>query len=454
MGQHHDALTRIGERLRSAQDEAPLDHPLDRDAGRERLLLAAARRRSADQSARAAASPRRWWLGASAGVAAAAAVAVTLLLTRPSGSLTFQVGDHFGGGEAGAVGAWLAAPPGQSLPLRFSDGTAIELRPEARARVARSDADGAEIVLERGHAHAEVVHRDKSRWDVDVGPFEVRVTGTRFDVSWDPVTEVFELVLEEGSVRIAGPLLGEGRPVVAGETVRVSVKEERLEITAGGRPRRSAAATATSEPQPGDPPAAASPAAPAPDAPAPVAANEGAPIDLDQIAPDPSAVANTAPARPRVRWRELAVAGRYDEALAAAEKLGFDDVCTIASAADLMLLGDTARLARNGARGSQALLALRERFPRDPRAAMAAFVQGKIAFDQRGAYGDAARWFEVYLREQPAGPVAREAAGRLIEARVKAGNASGARTAASQYLRAYPLGPHAELARRLLAASP
>ena len=118
----------------------------------------------------------------------------------------------------------------------------------------------------------------------------------------------------------------------------------------------------------------------------------------------------------RVRWRELAVAGRYDEALTEAEKLGFDRVCSTASAADLMLLGDTARLARNGARGSQALLALRERFPRDQRAAMAAFVQGKIAFDQKGAYGDAARWFEVYLREQPAGPVAREAAGRLIEA--------------------------------------
>jgi ferric-dicitrate binding protein FerR (iron transport regulator) len=447
VGQHHDALTRIGERLRASQDEAL--PPLDGDAGRERLLLAAARQKSAERSASASASPRRWWLGASAAVAAAAAVALTLLFTRPSGSLTFQVA----GQEAGVVGAWLAAPPGKSLPLRFSDGTAIELRPEARARVARSDADGAEIVLERGRAHAEVVHRDKSRWDVDVGPFEVRVTGTRFDVSWDPVTEIFELVLEEGSVRIAGPLLGEGRPVVAGETVRVSVKEERLEITAGGRPPRTAAAATAGEAQAGDP--AAPPAAAAQNAPAPVAANEGAPIDLDQVAPDPAAAGSAAPAaRPRVRWRELAVAGRYEEALAEAEKVGFDRVCSTASAADLMILGDTARLARNGARGSQALLALRERFPRDQRAAMAAFVQGKIAFDQKGAYGDAARWFEIYLREQPAGPVAREAAGRLIEARVKAGNASGARTAASQYLRAYPLGPHAELARRLLAAGP
>ena len=45
---------------------------------------------------------------------------------------------------------------------------------------------------------------------------------------------------------------------------------------------------------------------------------------------------------------------------------------------------------------------------------MAAFTLGRIAYDRRD-YREAARWFATYLREEPSGSVAREAAGRLIE---------------------------------------
>jgi hypothetical protein len=47
--------------------------------------------------------------------------------------------------------------------------------------------------------------------------------------------------------------------------------------------------------------------------------------------------------------------------------------------------------------------------------------------------------------------LAKEAAGRLIEARLKAGDKAQAREAAAAYLRAYPDGPSAGIARSTLA---
>jgi len=94
---------------------------------------------------------------------------------------------------------------------------------------------------------------------------------------------------------------------------------------------------------------------------------------------------------------------------------------------------------------------LRTRFPKSRAASMAAYTLGASAFDQRQAFADAANWFETYLREQPRGALAREALGRLMEARERAGQIEAARSAAQRYLDAYPTGPHEQLARRLLA---
>ena len=173
---------------------------------------------------------------------------------------------------------------------------------------------------------------------------------------------------------------------------------------------------------------------------------------LDRETAEPSATPAPVPASSSRApdWRRLARKGSLREAFAAAQATGFDAACQSASASELLQLGDGARLSGNPARAKQALSRLRSAFPGDSRRAAAAFALGKIAFDQTRAYAEAAEWFATSVREHPEGSLVREAAGRLIEARRRAGDNAGARRAAADYLAHYPDGPHADLARSLV----
>ena len=106
-----------------------------------------------------------------------------------------------------------------------------------------------------------------------------------------------------------------------------------------------------------------------------------------------------------------------------------------------------ARLSGNSGHALRAYEGARARFPGTGFAANAAFSMGRVYFDQLDAYADAARSFATYANEQPAGPLLREALGRQMEALSRAGDRAGAARAAERYLRLYPNGPHAPLAR-------
>jgi hypothetical protein len=356
--------------------------------------------------------------------------------------LGFSVGP---GGEAGRVGAWIAAPSGGALPLQFSDGTLFSLSAGSRARVSAMDASGARLVLERGGASASVVHRAASHWLVDVGPFEVAVVGTRFEVSWDANDEVFRLRLHEGAVLVSGPCLHEPKPIAQGEALRVFCKGGQEEIVetrgdatgtdvgtaAPPTPGANDSAAADSEPE--AIPAVRSPLEPA-------ASLESSPQSTALRTPHaPNVIRSSA-------WRTLTSAGRFREAIELVEGYGFDEECLRASGADLLELGDIARFAGNSTRARQAYLAARAKLPRGGRSA---YGLGLTAFDQQKDFALAARWFEVYLAEQPDGRLRREAEGRLIEAWQRAGDPEKARKAAEHYLLDYPNGTQAPLARQL-----
>jgi TolA-binding protein len=389
--------------------------------------VALERARRAFLEARPAREPagRRLVLSSLSVAALGVIVALYTLLRAPS-TLTFQVD-----GKPGSVEAWLAAPPARPVDVHFSDGTTLRLQNASRARVIDVGRDGARIALESGALHAKVIHTQKSAWWLVAGPLLVRVTGTRFDLEWDPSSQQFSIAVREGSVGVSGSIVGAERPVRAGESLHVSVADLGLELV---RAQERAPRAAT------PPPASASP-----DDPRASPANDNNPA---------SPVGSSSDAglkKPRVSgWRELAQRGALREAFAAAEASGFRDAYQSATPAELLVLGDAARLAGRADRVNEALSFLRQRYPRDPRRAAAAFTLGKVAFDQRHAYEQAASWFSICVREQPTGSLSREASGRLVEAWRAAGNSSAARQAAQAYVERYPDGPHAKLARSLL----
>jgi TolA-binding protein len=161
--------------------------------------------------------------------------------------------------------------------------------------------------------------------------------------------------------------------------------------------------------------------------------------------PAPAAAAG-APSATTASWRSLARHALYRDALAVAVGEGFDAQCEQLRAEDLVLLGDVARLGGDTQRADQAYRAALRRFPGLDRPA---FSLGVMSFEARHDYRDAASWLSRYLREHPTGPLATEAAGRLLEAWDLAGETTKAREAARAYLRDHPTGPHRGLARRL-----
>jgi TolA-binding protein len=148
--------------------------------------------------------------------------------------------------------------------------------------------------------------------------------------------------------------------------------------------------------------------------------------------------------------RDLISAGRYAEALEAARAQGLANVCATAPALDLLSLADAARFSDRSDDADFILKRLRDRFPSDDVASVAAFDLGRIAFDSRHSYVDAARWFDTYLNERPSGALAREASGRLLEAVDRGGDQVRARELAGRYLQTFPNGPHANLAGSIL----
>lgn len=434
-------LGRLGRKAREAQ--GPIVAELTGDAGEaprapiaERALERMLAARSAASGAQRSARPPR--VSARLRMVAALAVAACLLLVcfgsyawlRPA-PLSFTVGDT---GVAHA-GAFVAAPEGRAVAVAFSDGTQFVVDARSRARVGAVSPEGAELQLEDGTLDATVVKRPGARWNVLAGPYQVRVTGTAFGVTWEPDRQHFRIEMREGSVRISGPGIDGEAALGAGERMDGWADSSRIAVGPVDASTAKGAALVASV-QPGSPgvPAARSPSATR-------ASGDPSP------GADASSSASAAPTSED--FRGLARHADYKGALAQARKQGVDALLGSLDAAGLYTLSEVGRLGGDGALAERALSELRARFPKDGQARTAAFFLGRVAFDQRASYGAAAKWFALYLSEG-GGPYAREAAGRLIEARERSGDGAGALAAAKSYLSSYPDGPHAAHARLLV----
>ena len=411
-----ERLTRLGREIAAEQDRV-LAQDLSLGSVRARVIAQPLRR------------PLRgkWWTGVALVAAAAASVGV-YGVSRSHAPLAASVGDH-----PLAVGEWVSATDASTPPIHFSDGSEVALSPGSRARLATLDSVGAHLVLESGAADVRVTPNHGARYRVSLGPFAVDVTGTRFDVGFRPSDELFTLTLHEGKVVVSGCVLGEGRTLLAGESLSASCRAGHFEISAlGSHP--SPSTSVVPEPTPAPSAEAAEPT-----------------VNDVNVEPGRAGLAVREPAPVVPSWQNLSKQGRFADAYSVIELDGFEAAVSRASVPELALLGDTARFVGKPADALSAYQALRSRGAGSEAAKQAAFSIARVHFDQRAAYAEAARWFRTYLAEQPGGPLAREAEGRLMESLSRAGDRAGARKVAEVYLAKYPRGPHERVARQLLA---
>ncbi|APR79015.1 Hypothetical protein A7982_04362 [Minicystis rosea] len=403
MGLRSEDVAAVGRRVAAYHDDALSRLPSPSADAR----LAALYRREAEAALRRPRAPFSWRLGVA--LAACAALISLFVLSRSREPLTYQLA-----GTAGAVGRWVAADA-SPIVLDFSDGSRIDVALGGRARVTALASQGAGVLLERGSLHVRVVPHHDNHWVVMGGPFEVHVVGTEFDVGWNAQAEELTVAMLSGRVRVEGPCVDpSGRLLSAPASMRISCVSS-----------PSASTASVVEPRPS---LRASAVAAAPDASAPLPAAESR--------------AET--------WRARLAAGRLDDAFAEVESLGVDVVIERAHATELVDLGSAARLAHKPGTAVRFYEAARRRFPGSDAAASSAYHLGRMTFDGRGAWDEAARWFAAYLAEQPRGRLAPEALGRSMECAAKLGDYARARELAARYLAAYPKGAHAALATALV----
>ena len=404
---------------------------------------------------------------------AAGAVALVLVVSSATRkrTLSVQLGSSAPRGEAIPS---LVADARNDLPLRFSDGSTVTFRAGSSGQLEKLNSAGAELVLIRGTLQAHVIHAATTVWVLHAGPYRVRVTGTRFGLSWR--AERLDLSLYEGSVLVDGAALGSGVPVRAGQRLTVASGVVRIGplgdpgatvalATPTAREIDGRAARETGAARPVVEPLAATGTDVGRDAPEPTS---------DEEATDALAPVLPRPVRTRAddlrrgqhgrhlagraggnaalddQWLALADRGAYPEALQAAKRIGWSSLCRRLDARRLLMLADVARYSGAPAPAHRAFQALVKRFPDDRLAADAVFSLGRLAFD-RGHPAEAARWFRRYVSDWPRGPLAEQAAGRLLESTIRLQDPEAAHSAARAYLARAPHGAQAALARGVLA---
>jgi len=351
--------------------------------------------------------------------------------------LAVALGLHFGGTSQSLEARFggrplsertVAAGAVQPEALSFSDGSVVVLQPNARAEVSRLDATQANLTLDRGKIAADIRKRTGTTWTINVGPYSVRVVGTRFTVDWDPATHLLKVAVEEGRVQVSGgDLTGDGVALDAGKQLERHYAPEPSTNEALGSP-------------------SASPVAP-----------DSFPVlpeERQQPSPNARAVGDvSAPAgssSPDASWLSLASKGSYREALSVAVQHGFDKLASSLPEDELLVLANTARYSGDAVRARGALLKLRQRFAGRPGARLAALYLARVAEDLERRPLEAARWLRVFVQESPNGDLSASARVNLMSILLQAGDHAGARAVAQDYLDHHPNGAHRNQARSVL----
>jgi hypothetical protein len=386
-----------------------------------RAVDLAGERRAADIFATRQRTPRLQRVVGLATVVATAAAAIvifTLQIKRNAVSWTVD-------GTPVGEGTYIS-PMQKDATVRFSEGSELTVQRGSRIRIAEAGANTVKAVLEVGASRVRIAGGSTVGFKLEAGPFSVspsRVASLM--VEW-LADELLRVSIFEGETSVYGtpsPLY-----LHAGQQVSANARDGTVEVRPLLAPAVSTSAVSAAHAE------AAPPSRPT---------EEPAPF----LAPAPPGAGATGR---RASWPDAVAAGDYAAVLREAERRGINSVLADAPLVDLVALADAARLSGRTEVGKRALLAARNRFARTSAAKDAAFFLGRIADDQEHALASALDWYETYLSEAPHGHFATEAFGRKMVAVSRHSGRTAARPIALDYLKRFPGGPHAAVARDLV----
>lgn len=311
----------------------------------------------------------------------------------------------------------------EPVTLRFSEGSRIELAPEAEVRVSELEESGARLTVLGGKVASRIVHRTTTHYRVQAGPYEVSVVGTEFETEWTPESQSLRVTMLDGSVEVRG----------AGIAGLVTLtKGQRFE--ASGETREWAVAPVDAPPTVENEPRT------------PEVVNDGVDGERESSA-KPEPTSKRASTKESGGWPAAIAKGDFARVLAEARAMGVERCLASCGAKDLRALGDAARYRGDFAVARSALGALRERVPGErARASYLLGTLGEAQGDARSALG----WYRRSIAESPAGPLAAEARAGALRVTLALEGRGAARPLAEEYLRLYPDGVGAETARRIL----
>jgi transmembrane sensor len=376
-------------------DPSVLSPPTDEDRLAREYEVVRKRTLGDPRSAKGRAA-RGWaggdWVRWPVGIVAAAAVVALFFFGRRmllrSPALT----------ESGIVVAHASEQP---VRMTLPEGSSVELAPNTRAKMTSLQPKAVRIDVETGRVDVEATHVEGRSFVVGAGPYDVRVTGTRFQVERIPGSRV-TVHVDQGVVEVAS----------AGDPMRGARRLGAGEEWSAPDTNPVAPTTAPSEVPSGEPVPSPVPSASAAPAPSSAEPTPAAPAALPRV----PAAAVTAPEE-----------GKRDKADKANE------------------LFEEAQRARGEGRAIDAARAfdrIRRTYRNDPHAPLAAFELGRLRLDVLQDPMGAEEALHDAMVLGPDSPLREDAEARRVEALSRTGDRAGCSAARGAYLARWPNGTY------------